>query len=173
VLVRWGDDLPAFIAALPAAQMVPYLADVARLEIAVSTAYHAADDPVLGLEALSTLPPEAVADLRVEAHAATGLVSSPNPVGSIWSAHQGDGLGTVERWAAEHVLVTRPLHDIRLTLLKPPEAAFLEAMLAGAYLADALPAEPGFDPGAALVGAVRAGAFTSLAVSSRNGPHSP
>src|SRR4051812_40516028 len=43
LLAEYGDELPAFIEAFDAAASVPYLADIARLEIAWGRAYHAAD----------------------------------------------------------------------------------------------------------------------------------
>ena len=43
VLATYGDAFPAFVERFPPAQALPYLADVARLEMARVRAFHAAD----------------------------------------------------------------------------------------------------------------------------------
>ena len=43
ILVAYGDGFPGFIASFAPAAELPYLADVARLEVARTRAYHAAD----------------------------------------------------------------------------------------------------------------------------------
>jgi hypothetical protein len=43
LLFLWGEAFPDFLAALPSLADYPYMADVARIEVARGVAYHAAD----------------------------------------------------------------------------------------------------------------------------------
>lgn len=133
VMISYGDDLAAFIeeGGFPAVSSLPYLADGARLEAAVSDAYHAAEAPVADLSQLAVLPPEALDGTRLRPHPAVRILSSPYPVGTIWSEHQAEIVRPVEDWRGETVLVTRPHADVRLTILQPEDAPFMMAVLNG------------------------------------------
>ncbi|WP_181704860.1 putative DNA-binding domain-containing protein [Chthonobacter rhizosphaerae] len=166
LLMTWGDEFPAFMETLPAAAALAYLADVARLEVAVSAAYHAAEAPPLPVPALAGIEAAALAEARLVAHPAARLLRSPHPVGSIWSAHQPGGSPADVAFRAETVLVTRPGAEIRLSLLTPAEAAFAAALLASKPLGEAaalgVAADGCFDFGQSLVAAVAGGAFTAI-----------
>jgi hypothetical protein len=165
-LVSYGDDFPDFIEAFAPAATVPYLADVARFEIAVSEAYHAREASPLEPAAFGALAPDDLFDTRVVLHPAARLVRSPHPVGSIWSAHGDGGRPEAIRWAAETVLVTRPEAEIRVRSLNRAEEVFVAALFAGRSLGEAhehaLRTGGDFDFGRALLGATNAGAFTAL-----------
>ena len=81
-------------ASQPAAGL-PYLADVARLERAWLSAYHAADAGPLGIAALAGLGEAMLAAARLVLHPAAAVVRSRFPVGSIWQAHQSDPVGAL------------------------------------------------------------------------------
>src|SRR3546814_4089632 len=53
VLAFYGDSLPAFIETFSPTASVPYLADVARLEMLRVRAYHAADSTPLSTDAIA------------------------------------------------------------------------------------------------------------------------
>jgi len=53
VLTEHGDTFPEFVSAFPPAAGLPYLPDLARLELARVRAYHAADATALGADALA------------------------------------------------------------------------------------------------------------------------
>lgn len=163
LLMTYGDGLPAFVAGFPPAASVPYLADVARLEIAWSEAYHAAEAEPLRPADLVALVDGDLDEVVLAPHPATRLLASTWPVGSIWAAQASEPPGTVDRWDAETALVTRPDAEVMVTVLPPEDAAFASALMGGASLAaaaeTAFAAAPGFDFGRALVGLVGLGAF--------------
>jgi hypothetical protein len=166
LIAEYGDELPAFIEGFAAAASVPYLADIARLEALWSRAYHAADAAPLSIDALAALPPDRLAETRLEPHPSAALLGSGWPVGSIWAAHQQDEVRPVGHARAETVLVVRPDADVNVHILPAKDAAFAEALLAGATLGDAaeaaLAADASFDFGAALVGLAGLGAFAAI-----------
>ena len=61
-----------------------YLPDVAKLEWAMDSVFHAADAVPLDLQALAAVPPEVFATLRFDLHPASRIVCSPYPILRIW-----------------------------------------------------------------------------------------
>jgi hypothetical protein len=164
VLLHYGTGFPDFIARFPPAAGLPYLSDLARLERARTTAYHAADVAVLERGALAALSPDAIARIGFIAHPAARLVGSTFAIGSIWLAHQSNPTSQIAVNNGEAVLVTRPAAEVISTIVPRHDVPFIQALLDGETLADASNAAhgPDFDPGRALLGLISLGALTSL-----------
>lgn len=139
VLIGYGGDFPDFIAGFAAAASVPYLADVARLESLWWRAYHAADAEPVGPDRLAGVAPEAWEQISLVLHPSVGLLSSRHAVASIWEAHHGGRpMAEVDTGQSERVLVARPFAHVEVRRLAPEAHEFLEQLLAGAVLADAV-----------------------------------
>jgi hypothetical protein len=161
ILADWGADLPAFLAAFPPVAHVPYLADVARLELALRASYHAADADPVDPGRLAALPPARLPGLRLRLAPAVRLVRSAWPVCGIRAA-------TLEgapppAMAAEDVLVVRPAFDPLPAPLPAGGGAFVAALLAGERLgAAAAAAGAGHDLAATLGQLLAGGAITAI-----------
>ncbi len=115
-LGRWGDALPGWLARQPSLAEWPWLADVARLDLAVHAAERAADAPS-DAESLGLLAEVDPARLRLSFVPGTALLRSDHPVVSLRAAH-ADGapdaaaLARLQRRLArgqgESALVWRP-----------------------------------------------------------------
>lgn len=150
-LAQWGDALPAFLAADSSLSGEPYLADVARVDLALHSAESAADaalDPAT-LQRLAGHPPET---LRLRLAPGATLVVSPHPVATIVNAHRSaaeDRFAPVRAAFAagqgEAAFVWRRGWRGDVAALDASEAAFVQALLAGADLAAALDAAPELD----------------------------
>ncbi len=174
-LLAYGDGFPAFLEAFPPAQSVRYLGDVGRLEWGRVDSMFAADAPALEPSALTSLPPEALADLLFAAHPATRLIRSAQfPIHTIWQVNQPSnpdprpvdpGLG------AEAVLVTRPGLAVETNPVTPGDAVFVQCLLQQQPLAAAaeaaLGAEPDFDLQGALAAHLGRGTFSRVMQASR------
>jgi hypothetical protein len=91
-LARVGDALPELVPTLAFLDGVPYLADVARLELAWHRAWTRPDPPAGGdperiAEAVSAAPERH----RFRLPPSLELVASPHPILEIWQAHQLGG----------------------------------------------------------------------------------
>lgn len=164
LMLAYGSQFPEFVASFPPAAGIAYLADVARLEDAMASAFHAADEACLAMDALTAIPPDDLGDVRLTAHPAARLVSSPHPVGTIYARHSRDAVSPVTHWRAETVLVTRPHIRCELQVLPDEEAGFATALLSGEALgpaAEDAASRGGFDFGRALLRLVSAGAFSA------------
>ncbi len=167
-LHEYGLTLPEFISAFSPARDLPYLADVARLEIAWRQCWAAAEASALPLAATTAYPATSLLRAKVATHPATRLLRSPWPVGSIWQAHQtpNPDLSGLE-WQPECVLVTRPDADIKLHRLPMEMAAFADALLMQHMDVEhaattALTAFPDFDVGGALGALLDWGTITEI-----------
>lgn len=152
LLMFYGAAMPGFLADFAPVSHLPYLPDVARLELALRLAYHAGDVSPIAPEALTGLPPEVLPLARIGLAPALHLLVSDWPIHAIWRFNT-DPDAAKPIMQAEAVVVLRPAFDPAPYLLPPGGAAFVAALQAGLPLgqaADAGSAAPGFDPGATL-----------------------
>ncbi|MEX2201373.1 MAG: DNA-binding domain-containing protein [Dongiaceae bacterium] len=87
-LSAYGAAFPEFLAGFEAAQSLPYLPDVARLEWLRIEVTHASRPAPLDLEALAALPPVAQSGLILTLLPSVRLLASPYPIDRIWLANQ-------------------------------------------------------------------------------------
>ena len=137
LMMRFGADMPLFLAEFEPTKQTGYLPDVARLELAIRESYHAADADPISRSELEALPPEALIGSRVRLASSLRLVRSPWPIFSIWRFNVEEGAKSPEM-AAEDVLVARPDLDPVPELLPSGGAEFINALLTGATFGDAM-----------------------------------
>lgn len=140
VMAYYGHDFAAFIETFPPAASVPYLADVARLEMARVMAFHAADDEPVHTDALQAAlaDPEQLLSLRLVLHPSMHVITSTFSVFSIWVAHQAEtSMPSVDPDIAQAVLVFRNELDVDTLELAAGGAAFVSALQTGQTLLDA------------------------------------
>ena len=130
ILMFYGLQMPEFLQGFEPVQSLAYLPDVARLELALREAYHAADAEPLEPETLQAMPPERLMASRVVFAPAMRLVRSRWPIHSIWRFNMEDGAAKPEP-KGENVLLTRPDFDPVLTTLPPGGDAFISALTRG------------------------------------------
>lgn len=106
VLHEWGEDFPAALAHMPGMEDWAWIADVARLESARVTAWHAADAP-------RDDHPEAAASMaraarRLGLHPSTRTLACHSPALAIWQSQNGLGEPPrPEAWHFTEILVWR------------------------------------------------------------------
>lgn len=163
-LMFYGAELPGFLEGFAPLSRFGWAADLARLEMALREAYHAADAAPVEPRALGALPPEALAGTRLRLAPALRLVVSRWPVAALHAHALGDGPRPAA--AGEEVLVTRPGFDPVTQVLPPGGAAAVAALAAGRTLAAAqeagLWADARFDLGPVLAALLGGGAIAGL-----------
>lgn len=139
VLIELGEPFPYFIATFEPALTISYLADVARLELLWSQAYHAAEAGSLDLQELAIIPAEEMPSIGLKLHPSVCLMTSQHPVSQIWKAHQ-DGpprKGFRPDQGIERILVSRPIEQVDVRCLPTGTFTFLEALVGGGTLGEA------------------------------------
>jgi len=165
LLMFYGEGFPEFLAGIDQLAKMPWLPDVARLELAQRQSYHAADAEPVAPETLAALPPEELMQRGVTLAPALRVVRSDWPLHQIWrlGTEEGAPQPTVRQ---QDVLITRPEFDPVLQPLPAGGAAWISALQQGAGIGDAcettLKTVPDFDPGATLTLLIQGQAITSL-----------
>lgn len=150
VLLTYGNDFGDFIETFPPTRPVSYLGDVARLEAALTNAYHAADASPLSVDDLASLAPCRWEQMRLNLHPSVQIITSKYPIVSIWEAHVlPGGRRTIDSSIAEDALVARPDLYVEVHRLPPGAAVFLLRLLKDSTLRaaadEAFRVDPQFD----------------------------
>jgi len=135
VLIDWGGDFPSFLEGLPPVAKLPYLADVARLELARGRAYHAADAPVADPAALMAGDPSG---LRLILAPSVIAYSSRFPAVTIWANNQPGATAAPLPKGPQYALIGRtPAFDVPVMPLGADQYAILTKLMIGTPLGEA------------------------------------
>lgn len=149
VMAYYGRDFADFVAAFSPAASVPYLADVARLEMARVMAYHAADVVAIQPQVLQAAlaDPQQLMSLQLVLHPSVHVIGSSFAIFSVWAAHQGSVSAlSVDPDVAQTALVYRDGLDVNTMELGAGAGTFVSTLLAGQTLAHAAQAASSLDP---------------------------
>lgn len=158
-LVQFGRAFPAFIAEFPPSWSIPYLPDLARLELAYVDAFHAADALPMSEETWQRLlsSPESLTDVQFQFQPSLHVLRSDYAIVSLWTAHQADtgqALDSIDPEVPENAWVIRRDWQVGVRHGTDSDTALLQALLAGQPLgpavAEILSQDPGFDVAACL-----------------------
>ena len=148
VLVWYGADLATFVDNFEPAASVPYLADVARLEMCRVRAYHAADVEAVQPQALQAAlaDPQQLAQLQLDLCPSLHVVASQFAVFSLWAAHQGSRqMADVDPALPQTALVFRRGLDVETLEISAAAGAFITALQQGTSLLGAASVDPTLD----------------------------
>lgn len=146
LLYTYGETLPSFIETIPDLARYPYLADVARLELALRSSYHSADHSDISSHDIEQLTPDHMMRLRLRLAPSVYLLHSHYPIYDIWRFTTQDDAPTPTP-CAQCVAIVRPLYDPVPLDLTLDDYGFLSALGRDAPLADAINAvDPQYDP---------------------------
>lgn len=162
LMMHYGEGFPAFLAGIDQLKHLPYLADVARIDVAMRQSYHAADSVGIDPSVLRSLDEAALLASRFEFAKSMILVRAAWPAGSIrrYTLHSGEK----PTGGAEDVLVLRAEFDPEPFILGPGAADVLVALQNSCPFGKALDAaDDRFDLAAFLNLLLSHNAVTSLA----------
>lgn len=126
----YGHGFAGFIAEFEPAKGLPYLPDIARLEMAMNDAYCAKDDVALGENELAAIAPEDLGNVQVFPRACVKLITSPYPLHDIRDfALSGNSDEQLDiHSGAAHLMVYRPHLETQIIVLNEAEHAMLDNM---------------------------------------------
>ena len=153
----------------PPAASVPYLADMAALEWAWHSAYHAANSVPLPLHALAAATDRA-ADAVLALHPSLSIVRSLYPTVSIYEMNVKAGdVPPTQVSGKEDALVARPRLQMEIRHLPEGGAPFIFALKNGSLIGEAAAVAsheaPEFDLETNLAGLIASGAIVGLRAS--------
>ena len=83
LMMFYGAAFPSFVSNCAQLDHLAYISDVARLELALRSAYHAADSTPIYPSALEAFAPNKLSKAYIELAPAVRLISSPWPIHAI------------------------------------------------------------------------------------------
>ncbi|MBD9357812.1 HvfC/BufC N-terminal domain-containing protein [Methylomonas albis] len=140
-LLTYGGHFAELIARFEAAQDLPYLADIARLEWLWHEAYHAGDAQPLPLSALARIDPAQYAQLAFRLHPSARVIASDYPIERIWASNQPEYQGReyIDLVAGGcRLLLYRPQWQVEIHYLAADEYQFLTLLGSGQALNQAV-----------------------------------
>lgn len=167
MMMHYGANFPEFIAGFEPLAKIGYLADAARLDLALRASYHAADAAPLDPQAFETLGPDALMGAKLTLAPATSILRSDWPLFDIWRYNFTDA-APKPRNAPQDVVITRPAFDPTPHLLSSGAALWISHLAKGLPFGTAhdatVDAQPEFDLAAALTLALNHGIFSAISV---------
>ena len=162
LMMFYGDAMPQFLGRFEPTKKFGYLPDIAKIELAMRHAYHAADANPIDAQALGALPAEALMSAKLRIAPATRTVASQFPIHAIYRVNtQADAPKPVMQ--PEAVLITRAGFDPSLHLINAAAATCITALKDGQSLGQAMAmADDTLDLGAVLGLLLAQGAVTEI-----------
>ena len=137
LLMLYGDAMPGFLESFEPVQEIPYLADIARLELAIVQSYHAADSSPIDARLLESIPPEQLMQSTFTLAPSTRLIRSRWPIYQLWRFNTEPGAPNPQP-GPEDILVMRSEFDPNPRLLPRGGGAFIDALVRGESFNDAV-----------------------------------
>lgn len=147
-LLRYGRDFEEFLAAFEAADELPYLPGVARLDRFWVEAHTAGDEASVDPHALAALDARTIMRVRLRPHtSARWCWFDTHPIYTIWQRNRASGPIDESHiaWHGEGALVVRARDEVRWIELGAAAHAFVQACADGCTLADAAAAALAID----------------------------
>lgn len=161
LMMQYGAGFPDFIAGLEQLRHLPYLPDVARIDVAMRQSYHAADSTGIDPAALQALDEDSLLAAIFTFAPSMILLRSDWPAGSVWRYTLRGG--EKPKATAEDTLILRAEYDPEPHVLGPGAANVLTALQAGEAFGTAIEAGgDSFDLAALLNLLLSQNAITSL-----------
>ncbi|WP_333713990.1 HvfC/BufC N-terminal domain-containing protein [Yoonia sp.] len=162
LMMFYGEAMPQFLRRFGPTRTLGYLPDVAKLELALRQAYHAADADPVQPEALAAIAPDALMETRLRLAPAVRTITSDFPIHAIYRANTQTG-APKPVMQPEAVLITRPGFDPQIHAINAAGAACVKALSQGKSLGHALASsDDTLDLGAVLGLLLAQGAVTEI-----------
>lgn len=169
VLAFYGEHFADFIDSFPPAATVPYLGDVARLEMCWIHAYHAADASSPTPEELQQMFEDLgmASHVRFDFHPSVQLLSSKYAIVSLWAAHQDlVDISDVDPYVPEAAILVRSDLHVHIFHLEPDHVDFISRLIRGDSISAATDFAnenyPKFNLTQALIALIKSQAITAL-----------
>ena len=150
MMMFYGQAMPQFLRRFEPAKSLPYLPDIARVELAMRQSYHAADATPINATILAEMAPDTLISAKLKLAPATVVLQSDYPIYSIFIANTVDGAPPA-KMEPENMLITRPNFDPAPHLISNAAAHCITSLQNGDSLGVAMSTSgPDLDLGATL-----------------------
>lgn len=145
----YGHGFAEFIEGFVPAQSLPYLPDMARLEIALNDSYYADATRALRLEDLAALSPDSLGETPFTPAPHVKLLASDFPLTSIKALCDDPQAPPPDMQVGIKIMISRPHESVNIHEISDAEHLMLEGLQSGESLGEAaetaLSADPDFN----------------------------
>ena len=137
--IRWfGDKLAGFLHENSPYKEIPYLAELAQFEWALTSVFDAADSTILQMDDMGSIPPDAWINMRLQAHPSLHRLNLTWNVVQIWQTLSDDKTPPepIQHPVPIHWLLWRKELMNQFCSLADDEAWALDTMLSGGTFSD-------------------------------------
>lgn len=128
-LANFGEQFSDFIINYSAADSVPYLADMAKLEWSYHRAFHANDQSLIDLTEFSKYSADQLTQCVFSLAEGYCLFQSLYPVDDIWNMHQNEEYSNLDLEETPcHFYIYRKAYEIHIDKITSNEYLFLESI---------------------------------------------
>lgn len=136
LLMFYGEEMASFLEMFDPVKNLPYLPDIARLEVAIRQSYHASDSTGMDPNALQAIPAEQLMALRFTFAPSLKIVPSDWPIHGIWTANMNGG--AAPKMQPETAVITRLEFDPKVSVITTATGRLLSLLMKGRTLGDAM-----------------------------------
>jgi hypothetical protein len=133
-----GDHFPAFVATQTGLPKHEFVRELARLELALSEVFDAEETPVLGVQAIAAIPPDAWENARFKPIAALRLMAFRYPVSAYLGGVDEENPFPRIRQRENWVLAYRNQYSLCRDSLSRPAFELLNGLISGVPVGQAL-----------------------------------
>lgn len=148
-LTFYGHDFDQFVAGFSPTAHLPYLADMAKLEILSNQSYHAKDDEALDTQNLADISADRLEQLELKPRDSVHLLQSPWPLHVIRAYCLDDKMNVPDiHSGGACLLIRRPHLDVEIVEISAGEYKFLSTLKTlplGKAVVETLAVCPDFD----------------------------
>lgn len=142
LMMYYGAEFPEFLTQTSAIEDMPFLPDLAALEVALRHSYHAEDSTPVANEQFASITPEQLMEARFEFSPALQLLRSQWPIVDVWKA---ESVTLPVAHMSGYALVLRAEFDPTVHHLSLHEGEVLQCLIDGGTLNHALNDADGLD----------------------------
>ena len=138
LLMQYGTAMPDFLHSFRPVAHLPYLPDIARIEIARRQSYHAADSHPVDPQTLEILAEDELNAVSFRFAPAVQLIQSDHPIYHIWMANTGLDEPAKAHPISTDIMITRPQFDPVLHPISRSASCAMQALLHGESLGSSI-----------------------------------
>lgn len=128
-MVYFAWNFPEFLSRFEHTQNLPYLHDIAKLELARHQSYHAKDAANLDAAFFATIAADTFEHSRFALHPSIQFMHSAFPILTIWQANQGEDDGdTIDLNEPQYLITVRIDYAVHTIEVDPASYCFYQAL---------------------------------------------
>ncbi len=127
-MIDFAHDFPEFLSHSVEEHKIPYLGDLAKLDLCQHLSYHARDEVPVKPERFASLDIETLSTSKITPVQSAYLLASPFAIFDMWQLAQGADIEQIQADIPQNILVIRQQESVEVYCIAVGLFAFLDAL---------------------------------------------